>query len=233
MTTRAGAAGLITGLVITIMIYPLYATWLVASRSGQIAVVSFSIWIGGIAAVLLVLGGGIWAARWSGSTQPGRCAALGGLSGGLAGTIVYCLWGAAAAGVFNGSYIDAGILPQTRGETISLIIRQTMVMFLLLFLSGNVMGMLGGWLVSFRASKKTEAFDKEEPQMALNASITAVPASIIATTMAAIIFPRLASTLNGQSGKPFLDAKILDLPVFVSFITYSGVPPGFDTGCPA
>ncbi|HEX7555636.1 MAG TPA: hypothetical protein VF338_03350, partial [Leptolinea sp.] len=86
MTTRAGIAGLLTGLVATIYLFiisliPLNA-FLTAALMGTI----------------LPAAGGFLAAQWSRSVEPVRCAALGGLSGGLAGSVVYCLLGAAMAG---------------------------------------------------------------------------------------------------------------------------------------
>ena len=147
----------------------------------------------------------------------GRCAALGGLAGGLAGSVVFCLWGAAAAGSAGWvTTFTRASIPQI--EIISAIIRQTMGMFLVLFLSGSGLGAIGGWLSNHRNRNRTDDFDKTEPQMALNASITALPASIVAAGMAGAIFSRLADYLGGQSGQTGFDGRNLETPLVVALL---------------
>jgi hypothetical protein len=53
------------------------------------------------------------------------------------------------------------------------------------------LGALGGWLACPFRNEKPEMFDKSAPQMALNASITAVLASVVAVAASAAIFSRL------------------------------------------
>lgn len=212
MTTRAGTTGLVTGLVLTIMIYPLYYAWRLANLSGQVTG-SFYIWIAGIAVGMVALAGGIWAARWAGSVQKDRRAALGALAGALAGTILFCLWGAAAAGDLVDQAFSSNPTWYVQASKIRLITGRTMLMFLSLFIGGGLAGGLGGLLTTPKGSKKKDVFDLEEPQMALNASITAVPASIVATVIAAVIFPRLALSVNGLSARLVTE---MDLPVLVS-----------------
>jgi hypothetical protein len=219
MTTRAGLTGLLTGLMTTIMVYPLFLTWSDAylyARPGYI-------WIVAVFSVLLVMGGGFWAARWSGSTLPIRCAALGGLAGGLAGAIVFCLWGSAAAGLNRtmlplGPTINETICPYTQFETIGTIIQLTLGTFLALFLGGSGFGAVGGWLACPRQHIQLDVFDKSGPQMALNASITAVPASIVAAALAAAIFSRLADMLVRQTSQSICVRTIMDMPLAVSLL---------------
>jgi hypothetical protein len=217
MTTRAGSAGLLAGLIATLIIYPLFMAWPDAFLQAGLSSSTFL--TAGLAAIILV-GGGFFASRWSGSVQPGRSAALGGLAGGLAGTIIFCLWGAAAAGLAQWmppfDHAANVALPQT--EIISVIVRQTMEMFLLLFISGSCLGMLGGWLARPRQRNRADAFNKTEPQMALNASITALPASIVAAALAAAIFSRLSVFSGGQTGQTGFDRAIADLPLIVSLL---------------
>ena len=66
-------------------------------------------------------------------------------------------------------------------ESLGAIVRQTLGMFLALFLGGSGLGALGGWLTGLGRRNQAEVFDRAEPQMAMNASITAVLASLFAT----------------------------------------------------
>jgi hypothetical protein len=204
MTTRAGFAGILTGLITTIVLYPLYY----ASLNGVV----FCIWIALAAFLVLMIGGGWLAARRSGSTQPGRCAVLGGLAGALAGTIVFCLWGSAVSGSvqWDGLFTRSAHQLLTQGERISLIIEQTSACFCLLFVGAGGMGTLGGWLFGLRRSGQADGFNKEDPQMAMNVSITAVPASMLAAVTAAAVFPRLADAVGSMT--------VLNLPLEVSLL---------------
>lgn len=214
MTTRAGSAGLVTGLVLTIMVYPLYYAWRSAIVTGQVTGSSY-IWIAAVSAWLVILSGGILAACWSGSIQKGRRAVLGALAGAIAGTILFCLWGAAAAG----DLVDQIPLGETtwyiQAARVRLITSRTMILFIVLFFGAGLAGALGGLLTTPKDLRKKDAFDLQEPQMALNASITAVPASMVATVIAAVIFPRLATSINGPSTRLITE---MDLPVIVSLI---------------
>jgi hypothetical protein len=123
MTTRAGLIGLLTGLAATLVLF-FSSDWPTSPTPRS--------WAAVIVALLLTIGGAL-AARWSGSVHPGRCAALGGLSGGLAGTVTFCLFGAAAAGLNS-----ATVQPET-------VIRQTELAFITWFFGGIACGALGGW----------------------------------------------------------------------------------------
>jgi hypothetical protein len=185
MTTRAGFIGFLTGLVITMtLVYPLV-----------IAASTHWIWIG--AAAVITTSGGALAGRWSGAVQPIRCAALGGLAGGVAGIIFFCLLGAAAASLIAVASAAA-------------IVILTHKIFLVSFLGGIELGALGGWMTYPRHENQKDVFDKSEPQMALNAAITAVPASVIAAALAAAIFSRMAESTG--------DKAILDLSLIVSLL---------------
>jgi hypothetical protein len=178
MTTKAGAAGILSGLIATlILLRPLVfgsTNWL---------------WIAVIAAALVTIGGGFVAGRWSGSVQPFRCAVLGGLCGGLAGTIIFCLLGAGVAGTIlaNGA---------SQAEVIAAMVNRTQWAFLTLFLSGVGLGSLGGWLAHPRGDGQADIFDKSEPQMAMNAALTVLPASIITAALTAGVFLHLSASIG-------------------------------------
>jgi hypothetical protein len=200
MTTRAGLAGLFTGLIITAIFYSAQILWpeifLHVLQPGQI-------WILAVIAGALMAGGGWSAARWSGSAQRWRCTALGGFAGALAGMFVFCLWGAAAAGSVWWT------LPGN-GNTAS-VISLTMKMFLKLFIAGNLLGALGGGLARLGRQSRADVFDKDAPQMAMNVAITALPASIFAAAIAAYVFPHLAVPIG-------LEGDVVILPLTVSLL---------------
>ncbi|MBI5954677.1 MAG: hypothetical protein HY865_23720 [Chloroflexi bacterium] len=191
MTTKAGAAGILSGLIATlILLRPRVfgsTNWL---------------WIAVTAAALVTIGGGWMAGRWSGSVQPVRCAVLGGLCGGLAGAILFCLLGAGVAGVTaaNG---------QPQAEVIAEIVNRTQWMFLILFLSGIGLGALGGWLAHPRNNGQIDVFDKSEPQMAMNAALTVLPASIITAALTAGVFSHLSASIG---------INVLAMPLTVSML---------------
>ena len=166
---------------------------------------------------VITIGGGSLARNWSGSVHPGRCAVLGGLAGGLAGVIVFCLLGAAVAGLAG----SASLFKQTANETtrqytqtevIASIVSLTQMTFLLSFLGGVGLGSLGGWLARPRHNGQADVFDKSAPQMAMNVSITAVPAAVVAAALAAAVFSRLADSMDGNV------RSILDVPLAVSLL---------------
>jgi hypothetical protein len=72
------------------------------------------------------------------------------------------------------------------------------------------LGSLGGWLAHPRSGNQIDSFDKSDPQMAMNAAITAVPASIIAGALSAFVFSQLANSIGENS--------LLDMPLTVSML---------------
>jgi hypothetical protein len=216
MTTRAGLIGLLIGLIATLfLVYPLAVAWPAGS--------TFWYWVAVLAIAALTVGGGALAGRWSGATQPGRCAALGGLAGGLAGTTVFCLLGAAAAGLAGAMPLfaqaaDAATRQRLLIEAIAAMVRQTQGTFLVCFFGGTGLGLLGGWLACPRRGSQTGVFDKSAPQMALNVAITAAPAAVVAAAVAAAVFSRLADFAGGQPDSAALVGSILDLPLAVALL---------------
>jgi hypothetical protein len=137
---------------------------------------------------------------------------LGGLAGTLAGTIVFCLWGAAVSGSIRWAWLFTRSAHQllTQGERIGMIIDQTTACFCLLFVGAGGMGALGGWLFGRRRSGEADGFNKGDPQMAMNVSITAVPAAMLAAVTAAAVFPRLVDAVGSTT--------TLELPLDVSLL---------------
>jgi hypothetical protein len=217
MTTRAGFAGLLSGLITTLILYLLLIAQPEAFLYSCPAGSASHVWIATAVVALLMMGGGWLACRWSGSARPWRRAALGGLAGGLAGTIVFCLWGAATGVPARWiSSIDFASCSQV--EIIDTIIRQTMGAFLVLFLGGAGLGALGGWMGGLGQGKKKDVFDKAAPQMAMNAAITAVPASIVAAALAAGIFSRLSDLLGNRTVQVIPDGTMVVMPLSVSLL---------------
>ncbi len=216
MTTRAGLAGILTGILLTLLIYPLFITRPEAFLAWPQAYSHLVFWVTFTVVAILMAGGGYLAGRWSASARPLRRAALGALAGGLSGAILFCLWGAATAG--SARWISAANETPSLVEPLDVIVRQTMGMFLAIFLGGGGLGALGGWLTGLGKQNQAEVFNRAEPQMAMNAFITAVLASLFATAMAAIVFSRLQDFLGRQAGQAMIDGTSLELPLIVSLL---------------
>ncbi|HEX2998226.1 MAG TPA: hypothetical protein VHP14_25600 [Anaerolineales bacterium] len=167
MTTKAGLVGISTGILTTIIL-------VIVNRS-----LSWS-WFTLVLPAMLILCGGYLAGRRSGTHQPWRSSILGGLAGMLAGCLIFCLFGAAAAGMAS-----------RVAQSSLAIVRQTCRTFLICFWGGIGLGALGGWLAYPFGNGAPDTFNKSEPQMALNASITAVPASVVAAAASAVVFSHL------------------------------------------
>jgi hypothetical protein len=189
MTSKAGLAGLISGLIATTISY------LVMSDAGLFPSVFTLLILLADLLLVLAVASGFLACRWCKSTQPGRCIALGGFTGVIAAVILFCLWGAAAAG-------KAHLSGLSRADMVPMIVKHTVDTFMILFVAGGLAGCAGGWLSSSRRWKTRDEFDMSEPQMAMNASITALPASIVAAGVAAAVFPRLAMLTGYSTGLP-------------------------------
>jgi hypothetical protein len=145
MTTRAGWVGVLTGLLITLILYPFFLAWYPALLTGEHMVSMRLGWIAVVLMFFIFIGGGFVAAKWSGSVQVGRCVAFAAPAGGLAGMLVFSLWGAAAAGLvqWGNSFTSPPLAipyPISQIELIGLIIHQTLGMFLILFLGGSASG---------------------------------------------------------------------------------------------
>ncbi len=186
MTTRAGTIGLLDGILLTLIMYLIKG------------VGSFAPWNFLPIAVLFLLGGWL-ASRWSGSHEPLRRIILGAMAGALAGALFFCLWGAAASLTYQQALTPlAAILSRTLG------------MFGLLFSGGCLLGGLGAGLTCIHPPVQKDTFNKTDPQMAMNAAITALPASIFATALSAAVYPRLAQL--------FSDVQIERIPLLVSLL---------------
>lgn len=191
MTTRAGFTGLIAGLIASVASYLVFA---VSNGSGGLVTAFIFV---EVFQLLLAGAAGFTAVRWTKAAQPGRCIALGGLAGILDGTILFCLWGAATAGT---TYLTN----QSIASLVPVVVNQTMDMFQNIFISCGLAGAFGGWLASSRRWITHDDFDMADPQMAMNASITALPASIVAAGVAAAVFPRLGMLTGNAAGLPGL-----------------------------
>jgi hypothetical protein len=203
MTTKAGLIGILSGILATlILVYPLAInksySWIVAGAAG---------------AALVVAVGGFLAARWSGSVERNRCAALGSLAGGLAGTLVFCWLGAAQAGLL---VIESK--PHAAFEAVTVVIRQTQTVFLVCFVGGILLGAIAGWLAHPRRGKGTDQFDKSAPQMALNASITALPACVVAATAFAALNAYMVYDTHGSR-----QDLSLGVPLLLVLISHSAL----------
>jgi hypothetical protein len=185
MTTRAGLVGVISGIIISIFVHVLISTWPGAVLQNDMLIEPNAFIQRAMALMFLVTG--FLAARWNHTVERWRCIALGGFSGIVAACFLYSLWGAAFA-VFQ-----VGNMQNVR---IAEILQLGVAVFLGLLLIGGLFGAVGGYFYHPRKTIEKDIFNKDEPQMAMNASITAVSASIVAVAIAASTFPALSANIN-------------------------------------
>ena len=189
MTTRAGFIGFISGIILSAIVHIAMAAW-----SGAVVQNEYLVnlhWIIQCVIALLLIATGYWAARWNGSKERWRCVALGSLAAIVAVIFLYGLWGAAFAVIQ---------LSAMQTIPITVMIQFTIALFFELLISGSLLGALGGFIYHPSKTLEKDLFNKEEPQMAMNASITAVSASIVAVAITAVTFPKLSGYLGYARG---------------------------------
>ena len=230
MTTRAGLIGLGTGLLLSgLLYYPLYhilpgfyiAGWPGGSRG-------FGMLLAVLGAALVAFGGCL-AAHWGGAKQAWQRRWLGALAGGLAGILLFCSLGAAAAGALSLGFSleqvgQTGIENRWIAETVLRSTAWTHETFWGLLLGGMLLGALGSlWPAPAGLARYLTPWPRD-PQMALNASITAMPASAFAVIIAAALFSPLPETIQkGLAGPLSADPQIaLDWPLTTALLLYLG-----------
>ncbi len=209
MTTRAGVSGLGAGLLwAAVLFYPLCVVLPVRYIPAWWAL---PVWPN-VAMVLLAVGaavpvaGGGFAAWWGGARSRARRAALGAVAGSLAGLVVFCALGASAAAVVAAGPLLQSSLPsaavekpgaQLLYEAVIHVVWWTQGAFWALALVGAGLGALGGVYVRpFPPPAGWEEFDRREPQMAMNVSITAVASGAVAALLAGALFSGLSGALS-------------------------------------
>jgi hypothetical protein len=182
MTTRAGTSGLLTGLLITLILGVFMLLWPREFFNGIPDLSAVHFWIADVLLVVLTIAGSFRVVRREGVSRRWRGIALGALVGGLAGMVVFCLWGATVTGATSRLLDDS--LPLS-------MFQYTLTRFWLLFGGGALPGALGG-LTAVRPRKAEEVFNHADPQMAMNAAITALPACVFTAALAAAFTFRLS-----------------------------------------
>ncbi len=221
MTTRAGIVGLGTGaLLIAILFYPLYQVWPGVFVPGWPQGSHLAgLLLAALAAALQVAGGGL-AAWWSGGVGRSQRTLLGALAGGVAALVLFCGLGAAAAGAAGASLSWADVASRHWGQAVSWTVWWTCGSFWVLMLSGMFLGAAGG----FYAVPSPHAWladDKQAPQMALNGTLTALPATAVAVLLTAGVFSPLAAMLQRSPGLgPWLPGSVRNWPVVTALLLY-------------
>ncbi len=210
MTTRAGIVGLGTGgLLLAVLFYPLYVLvpglYVRGWPSGSVLVNAATV----VTALALTILCGWLAARWGGAASGGQRAGLGALAGGLAALLVFCGLGAAAAGTLGSGVVlqsDSAFRNDAAGqavllESVSRTVLWTQRMFWGMLLTGLVLGAVGGRCCTTRPVPASQPlYNKAHPQMALNVSIAAVPATAVTAILAAAIFLRVSEVIRNMAG---------------------------------
>lgn len=191
MTTRAGLVGLVTGIIgSAVLVYPFYwvwpgfyiENWPVVPRLPAVFLILPAI-------ILTGLGGGL-ASAWSGTGRLRQIGA-GALAGGLAALVLYSSVGAATAGLVGLGEAGATTGPLAP-ETAARIIALTHTVFWGLTLGGILLGAAGALFpLVFKFAPPAKYFGGPEPQMALNTTLTALPATAFALILVAVFSSRL------------------------------------------
>jgi hypothetical protein len=230
MTTRAVLTGLGLGLLLSgVLFYPLHhglpRTHLYNWESyyspvGEVLVV--------LAAVLAAEGGGL-AADWSRSPRPWQRLLLGALAGGLAGMVVFGSLGAAAGGAVGLSPMISWRSTYSNYFRTPAALLQTAIwtygMFWVLAGGGALLGLLGSLRSAWAARRSPGEPAEDNPQMALNASITALPSTAVALALAVGLYSPLLDALLIEAGShenypPFPLHDILNWPVATALLLY-------------
>jgi hypothetical protein len=202
MTTRAGLVGLGTGALLSgLLFYPLYFLWpgySIEGWPGASLVLGIILLLAAVS--LLVCSGGL-AAAWSGALGLWERLSLGALAGVLAALVLFCSLGAAAAGIPSlglvmGRAGDPASQVQVLAESMLRTMQATYITFWALALSGSLFGALGGFWAAQINLPALAVPGEDDPMMALNAAITAFPASALAVMLAAGLFSHLPGLLQ-------------------------------------
>lgn len=177
MTTRAGRVALIGSAALLLCVYLLPGGW------------PSTLWL--ILPTLLVLLIGALAARFAGSHELWRCTVLGLQAGALTASFLYCFWFAAAI--------------YTPGVSVSVLLHSLVLGFLALFVIVSSLAALGGLLYGLSIQRHPDEFNLDDPQMVLNASLTADIATLFALIFTTAFYSRLAAA--------YADASLLHLPL--------------------
>ncbi len=236
MTTRAGVSGLVTGCVLVgLLFYPLYIVVPGAYVHGRLSGSIFASEVLIVVAAAAAVAGGGWAAWWGGARSRARRAALGAVAGSLAGLVVFCALGAAMAGTVGAGHllqvlreppVDATWMVWSNLEAALRVVWWTEEAFWVLVIIGTGLGTVGGLYVRpFPPPAGWEEFDRREPQMALNVTITAVPSAGVAALLAAVFFSGLPSALIQGAAKHTLALTLapqgtLTWPVVTAMLLY-------------
>lgn len=200
MTTRAGLVGLVTGIIVSAaLIYPFYVIWPGFCLHNR-PVPGWPVFFLIVLAVISVgLGGGL-ASAWG----PARHIGAGALAGGLAALVLFFSLGAATVGLIGLAETGA-VNGSPTPETAARIIVLTYAVFWGLLWGGILLGAAGALFTPFlKFAPPAECFGGPDPQMALNTTITALPAAAFALVLAALFSSRLLEA-TGATVKGLLD----------------------------
>jgi len=171
MTTRAGLVALISSTLFIVVCAQTDNFWVV--------VPSWSLII--ILPIYFVLTGAL--AAWvAGTHEIGRSTLIGMFAGALFGALIYCFWieGIEFAGMsirdLLGSVVDLSVL-----------------LFFTIFIVTTILGTLGGLLYGLFTPHRPDVFNLNDPQMALNASLSADIAAVLSVTLTAAFYSRMAA----------------------------------------
>jgi hypothetical protein len=183
--------------VVAALFYPLYVvlpeSYVVDWQAGS---ESLGLILSIVAAVVLVLGG-VLAARWGGSVTRRNGAKMGALAGGIAGTMAFAALGAAAAGTLG---LGSALLRGAEGSTASAVVQTANFTYAALWgmlLGGATLGALGG-LLSPPDTGGEKQQDESAVRIAEVLSIRLLLVSLLILVVAITTTPMLLSSENAS-----------------------------------
>lgn len=201
MNRNAIYTGCLAGAVVLVaLFYPLYvvvpAVYIVGWQSGS---GTLGLILSLIAAIVLVVGG-VMAARWGGAVTRRDGAKLGALAGGIVGTMVFAALGAAAAGIVG---LESTLPRGVKGSIVDAIVQTANFTYMALWgmvLGGAALGALGG-LLSLPGTDGERQQDESALRIAEVLSIRLLLVSLLILVISVATTPMLLSSENtGQSG---------------------------------
>ncbi len=208
MTTRAGLIGLGSGLAASVVLaYPCYILWIPGMVGGLL-----------VTALLLVLAGR-WAAGWCGAATLRERVGVGMLAGGVAAVVLFCSLGAATAHeMISPSFTSIW----SKALYLMPLAEWTYGLFGGLLLIGMALSGAGGC-----RPLRTRLPEIENPQMALNVSLTALPAAAVAIG-GTIVAMRWWAEIAFEPDVAWMVApqRIMILPLMIGWLFFLGAQTG-------
>jgi len=191
MTTRAGIVAILAGVLGAIL-----ANILTAFNVGEVTI--------SIVLAAIIFCSTFVALFYSRSIHRSRNGILGELCGGISATLIYLFWGASTFATTVQAFDLSDLIGSTLGS------------FFFLVVCGSVIGFFGGSFQYYMVMKKKEEIDLSDPQMGMNAAISAVAATLFNLILTILFYTRLGEI----SQQPALSSLPVLIAIFMLVVAH-------------